>query len=502
MNCTENNHVSSLNTHCKYCKTNICHNCEDVHKEHYTIPIDQYQEELNGQSKAISNYLESYLKCLKERKLFNDSFFTKIKDKYEKQVEDVDKLFRDFHDQLHVKQVELKRELKSYYEENSEKYTICQSQLELDIASIDEKFKEMSRIDTTQFNVDQSRLITNYMENPIVDNKSKTFYELPTLDFEAIGNKFENRMTKIKIKSISKKACPIKFSEKLVFDDIPINKSQNLYLYNRTTGLEVLGLFDEFKVTQVQSSPAISPASLFPYWQTMSDQSLLYLIAGDKIAYLNNKKNDPTWIIKQVPQLCEYEFRSSISDNKGNIYMIGDKLGSGSWSNIYTMSIGNFEIKHIGTIKGYSNWQTLSFGSGSWLYICSGFKTNVLKFNIKTYQLESLGSLIPIVSTSLLNTSYSCYAGNLIFVISNIEPRFIEYNIKLNRSKILELDSKVIPCHNYNNLAKILYDHDQYIYYFVIGAKCISRYNILQNEWSIVHKTDKIISVTQYFSLS
>ncbi|KYQ92941.1 hypothetical protein DLAC_05539 [Tieghemostelium lacteum] len=200
--CTPEKHLKPLEIFCRDCNVYFCLKCLAIHKSHEIVDGENYFDEVMQQSEKLKEQFKEQLILKKDEKKDKEEHFqNEITTQYEKQVELVDKVFRELHDQLHVKQVNIKRELKSHLEENSEKHTMEISGLDNDITqliniinalSTDQKGKSENQ------NIDKVKLI-NQITNHKKGTRKPSEYKISTLN-ETLVNTTLDSVTLIELK--------------------------------------------------------------------------------------------------------------------------------------------------------------------------------------------------------------------------------------------------------------------------------------------------------------
>ncbi|KYQ89010.1 hypothetical protein DLAC_10230 [Tieghemostelium lacteum] len=492
--CTLEKHLKPLEIFCRDCKVYFCLKCLAIHKSHETVDGEDYFDELLQQSEKLKEQFEEQL-ILKtdEKKVKEEHFQNEITIQYEKQVELVDKLFRKLHDQLHLKQVDIKRELKSHLEENSEKHTMEISGLDNDITQLTDIINTLStdqKEKSENQNIDKVKLvyqITNHNKG----TRKLSEYKISTLN-ETLVNIALDSVTLIELQEKIIRS-PSQHSNNNNNNNNFTNKNNNnnntivsnsielfkFYKYSNEKGLELHNL----KSGEVRIiNPNRINGSLLPFcsWQSNSNQTI-YVLTLDRVHYLNTSDVNPQWQSFKVNQLKNLAINSMIGDGKGNLFLLTP-------SNIYKLVIGQQDMKQIGFINGFSTKQTMTLGNDGWMYIFSSMDVSHLhRFHPETNEIESVISSIPLIPTSFINESHACFTPKYssLFVISIQDPTFVCYNISTKQCSILSIDEN-IPIHEYFNNGKLIYDNNDTIYYLVNNKKSVGKYSIDTQKWSIL----------------
>ncbi|KYQ92052.1 meprin and TRAF domain-containing protein [Tieghemostelium lacteum] len=141
--CKSEKHKSTIDMYCKECNKFICLKCFKNHLSHATNNIMVITDLVEERPKIIED-LRIFSKETEHKKIQNDEIFkSSVQDPYDQNFLKISNYFRSVHDALHFKEVELKRELSSHYDENRENYIKLVSKMEHDIKNSNILFKEL-----------------------------------------------------------------------------------------------------------------------------------------------------------------------------------------------------------------------------------------------------------------------------------------------------------------------------------------------------------------------
>ncbi|KYQ91958.1 hypothetical protein DLAC_07199 [Tieghemostelium lacteum] len=155
--CTVSNHLIKAEHYCELCYEIICLKCFKKHEKHKVVAVKQLYSKLNN----LTNEKEKNLEV----------FTSDIQTQYDQQVATITSFFRDLHDQLYFKEVELKRELKSHYDDNLEQYTTVLSNLDQNIDLLNKITKEYENMNQPQ---QQQQQENNIPETPPITPAATT----------------------------------------------------------------------------------------------------------------------------------------------------------------------------------------------------------------------------------------------------------------------------------------------------------------------------------------
>ncbi|KYQ92439.1 hypothetical protein DLAC_06419 [Tieghemostelium lacteum] len=486
--CTIDFHIKSQDIYCRDCKVTFCLKCISSHKAHDTLDIDDYYEEIKKNIESINSKFNEQLVEIENEKVSQSSHFQKeITKQYEGQLLLVDALFRELHDQLHIKQVDIKRELKSYYDENIEKYTMLISKLDhlkqlnnsIDLGNSDDHQHKISVI-TDHIN---SLKLNNNNNNDRIDSNEYRILSItdtvPTLD----------SITMIKCKEKIVNGPSINLNSIVVTSSNP-ERYKYLYTYNpRKSTLDKVDL-DSTKIIESKVlGRKLGFMVQFQNWQSTPNSSNIYELT----AYNGNLRYWNLIEDKEFTTPFKREIRSSISDAKGNIFFMSGPGGGTSYPEIHKLHLNN-QMNVIGPCifstqveDLRSNWQNLSWGPDGCLYIVGGNKPSIYKYNPETNKAELVASPVPLATVSSFALCHGCYSPKYhsVFFVSSQEPYFLSYDINSKTSTILE--HRFVPQNS--NLCKVLHDNDDNILCFETETTSLFKYNIVSKKWSS-HRID------------
>ncbi|KYQ92750.1 hypothetical protein DLAC_11667 [Tieghemostelium lacteum] len=490
--CTELVHQKALDLFCRDCKCVFCVKCVDKHHHHRIIDSDDYYNDIIEQSQAIEDRLVQQIQGFTIEKEDNQKFFhNEVESHYQSQLDQISNLFRKLHDQLHYKEIEIKRELKSYHDDNTETLATLLSKIDSEILKCNNTIDLLSSLKSnsqqqqqpqqpqpnqqsqTIYN-DKISVIKNYNDSsniresdddvPGSSNQRVNKYQLAMIKEMEFNNVLDSIETfGFKVRSIGlKKNGAV---------------TTTVYRYNEK-GIERISL----ETGDIQlMTPYLPPNCLdFPsfYWKANSHQDVVYMFCPGHCVYLDTKCDNPQWkTLTHIP--IGIKFISSVSDpNTGNLYIVGGYNQRG----IFRISQPNQEFKKIGELKEECGLLSLSI-CGAYIYIVGGQTTNEVnqqridRFNIETNQLDTISDQIPFAK-GFIN---SCYVPKLnsMFIITSLS-QFLRFDIESQQTTTLTMDPMIFPGFN----ASLFYDNDDKIFCTVQDHNKIFTYSIKSNQWS------------------
>ncbi|KYQ91625.1 hypothetical protein DLAC_07397 [Tieghemostelium lacteum] len=187
-------HLKTPDVYCKTCSVILCPKCVQPHQKHINISTDKLYSEITNNSGDIQR-LSSMIKDKENEKiLIQETYKKEIKEVHDKEIENISKFFRDLHDLLHFKEVEIKRELNSYQDENSETLVINITKLDQDIQISNEFMRDLNS-HKDQPNADKLQLIQHYcqMEKEFLQVKSGKNLEYHKYQLDTTKSKQSNQ---------------------------------------------------------------------------------------------------------------------------------------------------------------------------------------------------------------------------------------------------------------------------------------------------------------------
>ncbi|KYR01090.1 hypothetical protein DLAC_02189 [Tieghemostelium lacteum] len=135
----ENHHVRPLILYDQVCRKVICSHCLNDHSHHTWKDIHdhfrehQYKYPRSGSLPSFDETISQLLETFGNIKLSNDkSYQESVQEPFETASVRLKSYFATLHDLLHYKEVELKRELESYYNEDTETLLLKQTEIDHD----------------------------------------------------------------------------------------------------------------------------------------------------------------------------------------------------------------------------------------------------------------------------------------------------------------------------------------------------------------------------------
>ncbi|KYQ88644.1 hypothetical protein DLAC_11827 [Tieghemostelium lacteum] len=338
INCTKVTHKEDIYVYCNDCNASVCRSCFKNHRRHDMLDNDtlynEKVEKANGAIKSIENQVNNIDSRIKQ----NSRNFQLVENSYQQVKEKIERVCQELVDSIHVKKVELTKELDSYYNDISGSHKSLQKDLEKDI----ETFQKMSK--------------------DIQVNKESMPNDIQKVDYIILFNNYLNTMQKKREIEDRNFNQNLDYSGSIpLFNDKAttkiINKIQLLYLYEN---------------------------SYFYIIKHKSDYMEIYDISGSKSHLI---KIPPIPIENPIPM--ENPIQCSCTVNNC-IYIF-------STQNLYTLNLQEEKLNWIRTEYKYSrvkpqfnNQPTAIFNGADKFYLFSKGSYICFTFDINTNQFDQL----------------------------------------------------------------------------------------------------------------
>ncbi|KYR01615.1 hypothetical protein DLAC_01615 [Tieghemostelium lacteum] len=466
--CTADKHLKNPDLFCNQCITTCCSKCFKSHSAHAEkiVDIDQILSE-----SSVTNNIDGIMKFIEENSekklLIEETFKFTVEEEYQEEQQKITNYFKKLHDALHYREVDLKKELKSHFDDNQEQFVTMTSVMENNV----KKCKEI--IGDLDSNKDQ-------------DNSIKKFNEFKILNLE-----FQKQLgADPKVSPF----VPYKFREVplLEFDQI-ISRSiikqftnqgqarvyKNVYLYTNNS----MQRFDfaTKKLEKVDFVPM--DIKLDSIWQSMC--------STDTNLYIFSKKNwckwDPEttkWTVKPLPNETDNGgYQPAFYDGKKHIYLLGGYKGTTFYLNVtrFNIETEEFEFDFAKLNSSHQNDPIIIDGDEKMIYLCGGYHnkdTDTLDvLNVDTKQVVTehhfAGDGFPNVTTG-------CYipATNSIYMITR-EYLFFRYDV------VTKTVYKLATAKGNGYYNRLFFDGDNTMYLTSTNLSNIHEYNINTNNWTI-----------------
>ncbi|KYQ93969.1 hypothetical protein DLAC_04860 [Tieghemostelium lacteum] len=498
--CTVERHIKSQDLFCIDCVVTLCSKCLSGHKLHDTIDIDDFYDEIKHHKDDNKNIAQLLKELEQEKTNQQNNYHKEVEIQYEKQINLIDKKFRELHDLLHFRQVDIKRELKSQYDDNSEKYAILLSQLDYQIlqlstsqSSNNYKNDENNKISTITKYIKSLQLSESLKNNNSNNNNNNNNYNsefkilsISENDFDVVQNSILQLQCKESTAIIAKPKQQPQI-EQLQQHNTSVHKGV------KCDGCDIYPIIGErFKciacdnydlcLTCKQKGDAVHPTThLLTKYSEFRFGALFKCSINSKIAEVAildtlkvskrlditvSKKPDtnllPHWqshegffyMIFQPNTILFYEYNRWVevkigkvqitaSCNANNcVYAIDSLSMFGTKSDIYRIPLLNSrdKIEKVGFINANSDYHQMYWDDTTdSIVIISGLQPIIHRFHTKSGKSELISNAVPLV-TPKGNASVACFMPKyqLLFILSAVAPNFISFDIKTKISTPLQ----------------------------------------------------------------
>ncbi|KYR01616.1 hypothetical protein DLAC_01616 [Tieghemostelium lacteum] len=464
--CTADKHLKNPDLYCNQCKNTCCSKCFKSHSSHADkiVDIDQILSD-----SSVSNNIEGIIKFIDINKTksieIQQEFQSTIDTEYQEELLKITNYFKQLHDALHYREVDLKRELKSHYDENQEHFVTLTSALESNVHKCQEIISTLKdsndNADVTIKKFNEFRLICieaqkqlNITDNLFVPHKFK----------EAPVTEFDNLMGRNYIRS------QLKGQQE---------KNQSIYMFYGTE----LKKFD-LKTKKLELVPGISiPAGekkLDSIWQSMcSTDKHLYIFS--KAKWYKYEPESKVWSVKAMP-MDNGGYQPVFYDGKKYIYILGGYINAVFHLNVHRFDITTeeFEMNFTTLNSGHQNTPFIINGDENQIYLCGGYHNkDTDALDIIDVEKKTVRTFRHFAPDGFPNLTSGCYIPftDSIYMITR-EYLFFRFDMKEQKSYALSNPKG----NSYYN--RLLFDGDNTIYLISTKLKIMYEYNINTNVWS------------------
>ncbi|KYQ92162.1 hypothetical protein DLAC_07004 [Tieghemostelium lacteum] len=499
--CTDSAHLKTDNLYCLDCEVSCCRKCKKtLHPIHNVEPIDKLYKDVKLKFADIQEHLIQFEKDKKRQKDNCEKLFKhEIQEQYDKQMLLLTSHFRAAHDLLHIKEVDLKRELKSHYEETLEAHTIHVSQLEMDIEksiTYSQQYKDiLDRSMKTHDNQSNVTLIESPTEkslkidtfkicnqmNKIISESEQPdiIYRQPVVNWEKMNNIQSLLETQLQLIHPKKYIfrTPRDASNGQCFERIDIDSGNCDILLGKSNRLQI-------------ALPEKIGKGFYPSF--IGDERVFYFFKDKYYTIGLDLFKKSEWTSGQTqlsPHVLDY---STLYDSqRERIYIAGGihSITHVDQTDIYMFDLKTYNSILIGKLLTPNTLLSLSMGKDCF-YIIGGFENNrninrIDRFNLDTGKCEivkDFGSQNNVLNGIFVQSS-QCF-----YIIEDTKPLgFIKYILKDNHISRLSPPPAINPQNGtLISLFKLFYDQCNTIYFIYPlppYQNSIFKYNIERDQW-------------------
>ncbi|KYQ91612.1 hypothetical protein DLAC_07381 [Tieghemostelium lacteum] len=515
-NPTLQKHLKPPELYCKSCNCNVCVKCVSTHK-HPVTSIEDIFEEVLKESKDFSQEIrESIQLKVTDKDMNKDKFEKEIQLHYDKQVDAISQYFRELHDQLHFKEVDLKRELKSYHDNNIEHFTTLISKMEHEISESNKFIEKLQTLESNKElatpssptlngsnnNEEKSAFIRNYInQQQYIKNVNDFRYQIYTFKkTDLLTNKLLDSIELFKTSSIASKGkCAI-----ICYSENGVEK------YNLTNNQE-LEREGPLLVKDSPESPSFSGQhNTYYLYQSNSIRDRTYLFFKTKWWLLSHNTTDKDaktkWKISTNSPI-PYSALSTIYDGRDHIYIFGgfDESVNQHVSTIYSFNIHTEKFELVGNLQIAGCVFHLSIYNDK-IYILGGYckPTGAIdridEFDINTRTIRNIGKLKELIQKhSYINTGIYIGTTQTFYILDFF--KFYKYQ-QSNSSMTLLGDLSTLFDINKNQVhrSKFYFDGHDTIYLLTTASADLFQYSIIDNTWLKIPFLTNNVTFSYYYS--
>ncbi|KYR01351.1 hypothetical protein DLAC_01939, partial [Tieghemostelium lacteum] len=498
--CQDPSHSKLANQYCTQCNLTICQHCQKKHSndsEHQLVTYEESYDLVYQDSKDYINLLLEQLRdTLSQKTLREQVFKDTISDYYDSQLETITNHFREIHDLLHFREVELKRELKSYHDENVEIQTTILSKLDHDMEQTNHKIRDIQHIQSQQH--DKPAFVKLFTDKYINSKELKRDFPVDTaaaatttataninnmitsgdIEFRKFSSMSELSTKNIHNNILALKLLKIK-NKKVIDHLIRFNWNRGVERINfKTNESEIL--LDE----NAQGNPNKPNGGYI--FQSDLNRGILFIFDENTYYRLDTRVKNPEWKIGDIPvNSMRCYCPSSVYDGKDYIYIVGGYVnGKDSAKNIFRFNVNTEETELIGDLSISSRWHGLTYHD-EYIYVCGGYNaTNqylnrIDRFHVKTCRVENVVENLESFGVTQLKSG--CYvAPTQSYYLFTRDSLFYRYDAI--EKKCVKLVSPFTKAPVYD--LKLCYNGQHNIYLIVTRGLSLYKYNTLKDKWT------------------
>lgn len=457
--CFGDKHVKNQDLFCNECGIRVCSKCFKKHSAHAEQIVDIDQLLLDSQN-SIDNVVKFIDENVQRKNQLGQMFHGHIDQDFDSENNKITEYFKNLHDSLHYKEVDLKRELKSHYDENYEAFVKMSSIIEnnvhqsQEILKLLDQNKDDSEMVLKKFN--DFKILSQTSKLDILSFTQHKFKDVPYNDFETIVNK------------------------NVIKPPTHLDSNNNLYIYLFYNELERFNLKTK-KLEKVETKPMERrPESI---WQSMCSTSK-HLYIFNNSWWWKYEPSTESWSVHTVPDNQDLGgYQPVFYDGKKHIYLLGGYKGSIFYLDVtrFDIETETFEFNFAKLNSSHQNNPVIINGDEKKIYLCGGYHNkDTDTLDLLDVDARTVTTLHTFRGNGFPNLTTGCYvpATNSIYMITR-EYLFFRYDMQ---------ERKVIPLANptgngYYN--KLFFDGENTMYLMSTKLKGLWEYNIERNLWSL-----------------
>ncbi|KYQ89660.1 hypothetical protein DLAC_11782 [Tieghemostelium lacteum] len=489
--------------YCKCCKLCVCRKCISSHQSHKVVDYEDVFRELITDPIQLGTSLQNIAnEKLKERQTSEDLFKNDVLQNHEKQLQIIDRCFRNLHDQLHIKEVQLKRELNSYLETNSEAYTTMISKIDFELNQSQQLGEQMHllRDSTGSLNqhVNQLTLFQNYVysltQQPNTNNNNNNNNN------QSLTNSTNNNNNNEKIEYQNYSVDEVelnKISE--LIQVVALSKLKNpvsYVMFYAKSGLLCYS-FDSVNPNNGNSIKLITPSgtigsplyngyySVLPVVESQGKKRI-FSFSYNRYYSMNLDTQNPQWSSTTTEVKSPASYINYVYDGKEHLYLLSGYSQMNILRTIYKFNIQLATYEEVGLLPIQSHLHSLAYydnGVEPVVYIIGGYLKNQNLTRIDQYYCFSrnVSSLYDTKTFGINTIESGCFVTKLkSFYILSHDSTFYRIDCTTNTASPMAISPKP---RNQMLTSVLYYDGNNTIFLIEYSCCFVYMYNLKDNTW-------------------
>ncbi|KYR01371.1 hypothetical protein DLAC_01959 [Tieghemostelium lacteum] len=492
-------HCRRIILYCMECKVTVCGHCMGTkHKNHQFKDLqDVFYDDVLGKNNNCTptrDYIGDMKKLQDSMKECLDDFES-IDNTYKMEVERINSYFRDAHDLLHTKELQLKNDLKAFHDQNKQIFTNYVEKINMHIRT----YKEFQDIYNflqsikTKDNPDpytythMEAVVQDYAELELMATKTPSkvnflrFCALPNLD---IGKEINSSQL---VHCVSHLVPPLMDNHIIYRFTHQLNEPNNNII-------EKIDTIKREKTSTPMEKDHLIPPSIGSIAHTDNG---VYFFQGGEYYHCEQELTECEWIVGDsgIPNYLENE--TPIYDGRDHIYVIcgnvpiADPNASEGGLSIHKFNIRTKEPSQLIPTPPCRNQITMTSAflnkMSDTIYIvsgCGGFYNRIDKLNLRTQKLEPFTTLD--IHCTSVSYDYIADCFYLLELTCELSFKLTQFSVKYHKYTSLKLppsqqiSPNVIKYSNmyFNGKSSIIIDYPPHSLFF---------YHIHNNSWEVIN---------------
>ncbi|KYQ89280.1 hypothetical protein DLAC_09940 [Tieghemostelium lacteum] len=496
--CKKNQHLRAAEMYCKDCFQLLCLKCLKQHSTHFIVDVHEDEEVKSclEDTHLLEEQLKKLITSSQDQRESNIQSFNDITlEPFQKETDKISVFFRNLHDSLHVKEVELKRELKSYFDDNQENLILCNSKLDDNLVKSQNLIQALTTAKQDTTSTLNESLIKLSME-------TKKFLAATSSNGEELNKNINYFHGASSLNAFDELIGSFTIKKRRAYTPGPHKHTRARYIYCYGSEFERYDLLEDYKLEKIPVlGDKLSNRMYLNVRQSMmvstSDNLFIFCHAN----YWKYTPETKTWFMGTFDNGYEGgTCQSAIWDGGNYIYLFGGSVRSVNHSHINRFNIieSTFEYQYHNLRFPCRNLTPLLVPGEDQIYLISGYsQTSNLVDYIDLYDLKT-NSIMQI-------TNHTTHPQHPQMIISAVYVHFQKciylltythqfFKFDLATSIFTSITSPL----NESDLDSRLLYFDNTIYLIPKGIRAVHEFSIIDNKWS---KIDGISIVNTDFGL-